>query len=170
MTVFHRSWRDPRLLVLYPVFALSGVADVITGPMLPSLARTFNLSDSRSDNLLFLIFADMATGALLCRGFYLQILKFGPLALALECVGPLGSSQVAEAVRTACFDMDDLTPSMELARELIAAGVEGLVFPSVVDGDDNLVVYRANCGGKAFSLGNEREVIDQVRRIAGRHK
>jgi MFS transporter, FHS family, glucose/mannose:H+ symporter len=87
MTISHRSWRDPRLLVLYPVFALTGVADVITGPMLPSLARTFNLSDSQSGNLLFLIFAGMATGALLCRGFYLQILKFGLLALTLECVG-----------------------------------------------------------------------------------
>jgi hypothetical protein len=58
---------------------------------------------------------------------------------------------------------------MDLARELITAGIEGLVFPSVVDGDDNLIVYRANCGRKALSLQNEREVIDQVWRIAGRH-
>jgi len=82
----------------------------------------------------------------------------------------LGSSQAAEAVRTACFDKHDLTPSMELARELIAAGIEGLVFPSVVGGEDNLVVYRANCGRKALTLQNEREVLEQVRRIAGRHK
>ena len=73
----------------------------------------------------------------------------------------LGSSQA---------DKNDLRPSMELAWELIAAGIEGLVFPSVVGGDDNLVVYRANCGRKALSLQNEGEVIDQVRRIAGRHK
>lgn len=59
---------------------------------------------------------------------------------------------------------------MELARELISAGIQGLVFPSAVGGDDNLVVYRVNCGRKALSLQNEREVIDQVRRIAGRHK
>jgi RES domain-containing protein len=82
----------------------------------------------------------------------------------------LGSSQAAEAVRTACLDKDDLSASMELARELITAGIEGLQFPSVVGGDDNLVVYRANCGRKALSLKNEREVLDQVRRIAGRHK
>src|SRR6516225_2788060 len=79
----------------------------------------------------------------------------------------LGSSQAAEAVRTACLDKDDLTSSMELARDLISAGIQGLVFPSVVGGDDNLVVYRANCGRKALSLKNEREMIDQVRRIAG---
>lgn len=59
---------------------------------------------------------------------------------------------------------------MELARELISGGIEGLIFPSVVGGDDNLVVYRVNCSRKALSLKNEREVIDQMRRIAGRHK
>ncbi len=82
----------------------------------------------------------------------------------------LGSSQAAEAVTTTSLDKNDLRPSMDLARELITAGIEGLVFPSVVGGEDNLVVYRANCGRKALSLQNEREVIDQVRRIAGRHK
>jgi RES domain-containing protein len=82
----------------------------------------------------------------------------------------LGSSQAAEAVRATCLDKNDLHPSMELGRELIAAGIEGLVFPSVVGGEDNLVVYRANCGRKALSLQNEREVLEQVRRIAGRHK
>lgn len=82
----------------------------------------------------------------------------------------LGSSQAAEAVRTACLVRDDLRPSMNLARELISVGIQGLVFPSTVGGDDNLIVYRANCGRRALSLQNEREVIDQVRRIAGRHK
>jgi len=51
----------------------------------------------------------------------------------------LGSSQAAEAVRTSCLDKSDLRPSMELARELISAGIEGLIFPSVVGGDDNRV-------------------------------
>lgn len=91
------------------------------------------------------------------------------LKKALHLSG-LGSSQAAEAVRAACLDKNDLRPSMELARELISEGIQGLVFPSVVGGDDNLIVYRANCGRKALSLRNEREVIDLVRRIAGRHK
>lgn len=82
----------------------------------------------------------------------------------------LGSSQAAEAVRTNCLDKIDLRASMDLAQELITAGIEGLVFPSVVGGEDNLIVYCANCGRKALSLQNEREVIDQVRRISGRHK
>ncbi|HEX5433183.1 MAG TPA: RES domain-containing protein, partial [Candidatus Angelobacter sp.] len=82
----------------------------------------------------------------------------------------LASSQAGEAVRTACLDKSDLRPSMELARKLISAGIQGLLFPSAVGGDDNLVVYRANCGRKTLSLRNERDVLDQVRRIAGRHK
>jgi RES domain-containing protein len=82
----------------------------------------------------------------------------------------LGSTQAAAAVKTACLDKGDLGASMEFAEELISAGIEGLLFPSVVGGDDNLVVYRVNCGRKALSLKNEREVLDQVRRIAGRHK
>lgn len=82
----------------------------------------------------------------------------------------LGSSQVAEVVRTACLNKDDLSTSMELARELISAGIEALLFPSVVGGDDNLVVYRVNCGRRAISLKNEEEVIDQMRRITGRRK
>jgi RES domain-containing protein len=82
----------------------------------------------------------------------------------------LGSSQAAETVKMACLNKDDLSASMELAGELISEGIEGLLFPSVVGGDDNLVVYRANCGRKALTLKNEREILDQVRRIAGRHK
>ena len=76
----------------------------------------------------------------------------------------LGSSQAAEAVRTACFDKDDLTPSMELARELIAAGIEGLMFPSVVGGEDNLVVYRANCVSVSFcfQLPTSRQRLEQL--------
>jgi RES domain-containing protein len=82
----------------------------------------------------------------------------------------LGSSQAAEAGRTICLDKNDLHPSMGLARELISKGTEGLLFPSVAGGDENLVIYRANCGRRALTLRNEREIIDQVRRIAGRRK
>jgi fucose permease len=73
------------LLVLHPVFALTGVADAIAGPMLPSLARVFHLSDSESGVLLFCLFAGMAVGALLCRGNYARILVRGLFALAITC-------------------------------------------------------------------------------------
>ena len=77
--------RRTMLFVLHPVFALTGVADAIAGPMLPSLARTFHLSDSESGVLLFCLFAGMAVGALLCRGNYARILTRGLLALAVTC-------------------------------------------------------------------------------------
>ncbi|MGO8759699.1 MAG: MFS transporter [Terracidiphilus sp.] len=73
------------LAVLHPVFALTGVADTITGPLLPSLARAFHLSDSQTGLLLFWIFTGTATGALLCRGDYARILTGGLFALTLGC-------------------------------------------------------------------------------------
>lgn len=42
----------------------------------------------------------------------------------------LGSSQAAKALRTSCLDKNDLHPSTELARKLISAGIQGLVFQS----------------------------------------
>ena len=81
----------------------------------------------------------------------------------------LGSSQAGEAARLACLNKADLAASMELSRELEAEGIQGLLFPSVVGGDDNLVVYRATCGRGALSLKNEQEVIDQAKRIAAKY-
>jgi uncharacterized metal-binding protein len=59
---------------------------------------------------------------------------------------------------------------MELSRELEATGIQGLLFPSVVGGDVNLVVYLANCGRRVLTLQNEQQVIDQAKRIAAKHK
>jgi RES domain-containing protein len=82
----------------------------------------------------------------------------------------LGSSQTGEAVRLACLNKANLTASMELSRELEAAGIQGLLFPSVVGGDVNLAVYLANCGRRVLTLQNEQQVIDQAKRIAAKHK
>ena len=43
------------MAVLHPAFALTGVLHAIGGPLLPSLAATFHLNDSRS-GLLFLLY------------------------------------------------------------------------------------------------------------------
>jgi fucose permease len=77
--------RRSMLLILHPVFALTAVADAITGPMLPSLARSFHLSDSESGLLFFYIFSGMAIGALLCRGNYARVLMSGLFALTVAC-------------------------------------------------------------------------------------
>jgi hypothetical protein len=60
---------------------------------------------------------------------------------------------------------------MELARKLEWKGIQGLVFTSVVPGgDDNLVVYLANCAANALTIQNEREMIAQAKRMAAKHK
>jgi RES domain-containing protein len=82
----------------------------------------------------------------------------------------LGASVVGESVRKAGLAKDDLSASMELARELGAGGIQGLLFPSVVGGDDNLVVYRANCGRKTLTIQNEQEVIAQAQRMAAKRR
>ncbi len=73
------------LLVLHPVFALTAIADAITGPILPSLARSFHLSDSESGLLFLGIFSGMAMGALFCRGNYARVLVVGLFALTVAC-------------------------------------------------------------------------------------
>jgi FHS family glucose/mannose:H+ symporter-like MFS transporter len=75
--------RRSMLLVLHPAMALTGMADAITGPMLPALARTFHLSDSQSGFLLFCFFAGTASGAFLCRGNYARSLSRGFFALMI---------------------------------------------------------------------------------------
>lgn len=59
---------------------------------------------------------------------------------------------------------------MELARELEARSIQGLLFPSVVGGDDNLIIYLANCSAKMLALKNEQQVIDQAKSIAAKHR
>jgi hypothetical protein len=63
-----------------------------------------------------------------------------------------------------------LGASMDLARELETKGIQGLLFPSVVGGDGNLVIYLANCRRKMVALKNEQQVIDQAKQIAAKHK
>ena len=82
----------------------------------------------------------------------------------------LGSSQTANAIRAATLAKNDLSASMDLSQELGAKGIQGLLFPSVVGGDTNLVVYVANCSAKALTLNNEQQVIEQAKRIAAKHR
>jgi RES domain-containing protein len=75
----------------------------------------------------------------------------------------LASSEPGGAARDACLDENDLAPSMDMARQLEKAGIQGLIFPSVVEGgDDNLVVYVANCAFGALQIQNEDEFIEEA--------
>jgi fucose permease len=91
------------LLALHPVFALTGVADVIAGPLLPSLARGFQLSDSQSGVLLSAVFAGTAVGALLCRGNYARTMTLGLLALSAGSAGLACTTRPLLYMWASCF-------------------------------------------------------------------
>jgi RES domain-containing protein len=83
----------------------------------------------------------------------------------------LGISGPGAAVKDACLDKNDLAPSMDIARYLAKAAIQGLVFPSVVKGgDDNLIVYLTNCTPKSVRIQNENEFIEEAKKIVARRK
>jgi RES domain-containing protein len=92
------------------------------------------------------------------------------VAVALDRVlrlDELRSSEPGRAIMNACLARDDLAPSMEVATHLVKAGIQGLVFPSVVEGgDDNLVVYIANCSPVSLEIHNKKEFLEEARKIA----
>jgi FHS family glucose/mannose:H+ symporter-like MFS transporter len=76
----------PMLAVLHPAFALTGVLHAVGGPLLPSLASTFHLTDSQSGLLFLAYFAGTALGALLCGRNHTRSLVLGFGAAAAMCV------------------------------------------------------------------------------------
>jgi FHS family glucose/mannose:H+ symporter-like MFS transporter len=73
------------LAVLHTVFALTGVLHAIIGALLPSLASTFRLTDSRSGTLALAYFFGTSVGALLCVVRYVRLMTTGFLVVALTC-------------------------------------------------------------------------------------
>src|SRR5579863_1788216 len=82
------------LIVLHPVFALTGVCHAIGGPLLPSLQPTFRLNDGQAGFLLFAYFAGTSLGALLCGRRHARALAFGFLALTLAALGVAATNRV----------------------------------------------------------------------------
>jgi RES domain-containing protein len=83
----------------------------------------------------------------------------------------LGSSGPGGAVRKACLDENVLAFSVEVATQLEKAGIQGLIFPSVVKGgDDNLIVYVGNCVAGALQIQNEDEFIEEAKKMVSRRK
>lgn len=79
------------LVVLHPVFALTGVLHTVGGAILPSLAARFHLSDSTSGLLFLLYFAGTSIGALLCRGGYARLMTIGFAAMVGTCLAVASS-------------------------------------------------------------------------------
>ena len=72
--------------VLHPAFALTGVLHSIGGPLLPSLAAEFRLTDSESGYLFLAYYAGTSLGALLCGRNYARSISLGFFALIFVCL------------------------------------------------------------------------------------
>jgi RES domain-containing protein len=79
-------------------------------------------------------------------------------------------SKALMKVRESCLSLDDLARSQELGQLLLAAGVQGLLFPSVVGAGRNLIVYLGNCKPSALVLQNADLMQDRIADIARMNK
>lgn len=79
------GWKSQ--LVLHSVFTLTGIAHIVGGAVMPSIAATFHLSDRQSGTLFLLYFGGSALGALLCRGNYVRDMWMGFAAMSVFGVG-----------------------------------------------------------------------------------
>jgi RES domain-containing protein len=81
----------------------------------------------------------------------------------------LGLSGPGGDVRKACLEENDLSASVHVATLLEKAGIQGIIFPSVVKGgNDNLIVYVANCEANALQIQNEDEFIQDAKKMVSR--
>lgn len=69
-------------------------------------------------------------------------------------------------IRESCLALDDLARSQELGQALLAAGVQGLLFPSVVGAGRNLIVYLENCRPSSLALHNVDQMQNRIAEIA----
>ncbi len=61
-----------------------------------------------------------------------------------------------------------LADSMEFAAVLIAAKIQGLVFPSVVGSTENLVVYVDHRSTDGLTLYNADDLVAKAKRMAAK--
>jgi len=79
-------------------------------------------------------------------------------------------SRALMKVRESCLSLDDLARSQELGQMLFAAGVQGLLFPSVVGAGRNIIVYLENCNPSSLALHNADQMQDRIADIIKMNK
>jgi len=82
----------------------------------------------------------------------------------------LGSSQTANAIRTACLAKNDLATSMELARKLEAKGHTRTSLSECRRRGRQSAHLTRQLQPQDAGLKNEQQVIDQAKRIAAKHR
>ncbi len=78
-------FRRLTLPALHVSFGLTGVLHAIGGALLPALARSFHLADSRSGEIFLCYYIGTSLGALLCVGRYARLMPAGFLVAAACC-------------------------------------------------------------------------------------
>lgn len=79
--------RRSSLPVLHVAFGLTGVLHAIGGALLPALAGSLGLSDSRSGALFLCYFLGTPLGALVSVGRYARLMTIGYIVAAAACCG-----------------------------------------------------------------------------------
>lgn len=75
-------------------------------------------------------------------------------------------SNTLRQIREACLSPDDLSRSQEVGQVLSRAGIQGLLFPSVVGAGRNLIVFLDNCDASSLALHNADELRTRISEIA----
>jgi RES domain-containing protein len=78
------------------------------------------------------------------------------------------SSQDSDEMLKAALDPDDQEPSKDVGKYLLARGVDGIIFPSVLGGGTNLVVFKDADPAPFVDIRNRDEVLKALREFARR--
>jgi hypothetical protein len=137
----------PMLVLLYKSGSLPKINE---GPVGASKAGKAQLSTAKYPRIVFAVTTNLQR------------------VLRLEDLGTSGSGG---NLRKASLEEDDLSPSVDVGTQLEKAGIQGLIFPSVVKGgDDNLIVFIANCNADALKIQNVDEFMQDARKMVSRRK
>jgi hypothetical protein len=75
---------------------------------------------------------------------------------------------VLKETLTAALDPDDVAASQEIGRSLPKKGADAVIFPSVVSGGANIVVFRDADIPPTVEIRNRDEILDAIRTMAKR--
>jgi hypothetical protein len=80
----------------------------------------------------------------------------------------IGGDAILKEALTAALDPDDLSASQEIGDYLAEKGIDAVIFPSVVSGGCNIVVFRDADPPPTVEIRNRDEIFEAIRAMAKR--
>ena len=80
----------------------------------------------------------------------------------------IGGDAILKEALTAALDPDDLSASQEIGDYLAEKGIDAVIFPSVVSGGGNIVVFRDADPPPTVEIRNRDEIFEAIRAMAKR--